>query len=53
MAVRAGKRALLRGEMSLQDGDYRGARDALRSSQESFLEATALREATRATGEES
>jgi hypothetical protein len=52
MAVRAGKRALVRGDMEREQGDFRGARDAYRVSQESFLEAAALREATQAADTE-
>ena len=47
MAVREGKRSLLRGDQGLEAGDYRGARDAYRTSREAFIEAAALREATR------
>ena len=47
MAVRQGKRLLLRGDQGLQARDYRAARDAYRTSQEAFLEAAALRESTR------
>ena len=47
IAVREGKRSLLRGDQGRERGDFRGARDAYRSAQEAFLEATALREASR------
>ena len=53
MAVKAGKRSLVYGEMSLEAGDYQAAREAFRSSRESFMEAVALREAQSPSPEES
>jgi aminoglycoside phosphotransferase (APT) family kinase protein len=47
MAVREGKRELLRGDQGLAAGDYRAARDAYRTSQQAFQEAAALRNAAR------
>jgi hypothetical protein len=48
-AVKAGKRGLVLGDRDRKQGDFRSAREAYRGSEEAFLEAAALREATRDT----
>ncbi len=46
VAVREGKRLLLRGDQDRERGDLSSARESYRASRDAFLEATALREAT-------
>ena len=52
LAVREGKRSLLRGDQGRERLDFRAARDGYRAAQEAFLEAAALREATRSGSRE-